>query len=277
MSDQTTSAGPITGRAAGVPFHAVPPAGGVRPDAPVVLAWHLLDAPRTETAFAAALPLRDLDAWRVYLGLPMSGSRLPAGGYEELMALGYEDAVLRMHGPIVDQATEEFGRALPELRERLSLADGPLGVMGGSIGAAVAALVMAECDVTVRSAVLVSPVVQLRRAVEAGERTFGVPYHWSEESRRVAERLDFVARADDIARHRADVLLVVGADDDTAFVESAGALRDALGSRAALNVVPGMGHALAEEPGTDAAPQTPQARQVDRLAASWFAEAFGAR
>jgi hypothetical protein len=32
-----------------------------------------------------------------------------------------------------------------------------------------------------------------------------------------------------------------------------------------------MAHALAAEPGVDAAPQTPQAAAVDLLAAEWFA------
>ena len=63
----------IAGVAAGVPYVALPPAGGARPDAPVVVAWHLLDAPRTEAAFAAAVPLTGLDAWKIYFGLPMSG------------------------------------------------------------------------------------------------------------------------------------------------------------------------------------------------------------
>jgi hypothetical protein len=77
----------IAGHAAGVPFVALPPAGGRRASAPVVVAWHLLDPPRTEAAFAAAVPLRGLDAWRIYLGLPLSGSRMPPGGDEELMRL----------------------------------------------------------------------------------------------------------------------------------------------------------------------------------------------
>ncbi len=44
---------PVTGVAAGVPFVAVPPATGSA--APVVLAWHLMDPPRTEAALAAEL------------------------------------------------------------------------------------------------------------------------------------------------------------------------------------------------------------------------------
>ena len=41
-------------------------------------------------------------------------------------------------------------------------------------------------------------------------------------------------------------------------------------ARVDLAVVPGVGHALAEEPGVEPAPQTPGAAAVDRLAAEWF-------
>jgi dienelactone hydrolase len=261
-----------TGRAAGVPFVAVPPSGGPRPSAPVVVAWHLLDAPRTEAAFAAALPLRGLDAWRIYLGLPLSGSRLPAGGLEELQRLGYEDAVLKLYEPVARGAAEEFGRAFEQLRRELELDAGPIGVMGGSIGAAAAELVIAEGAVDVDAAVLVSPVVQLRRTVEAIERQFdGFTYAWSDEAGAAADRLDFVARADEIAPTA--VLLVVGAQDDRGFLEAAEELVSALtrrGAAAEVVTVPDMTHALAEEPGMDPAPQTPHAAAVDRHAVAWF-------
>lgn len=273
-----TEAGQTTGIAAGVPFIAVPPPAGPRVTAPVVVAWHLQDPPRTEAAFAAALPLAELDAWRIYLGLPMSGSRTPAGGMEELMRLGYEDAVLNIHGPVTDQAAEEFAPTLAELRDRLDLADGSIGVLGGSIGAAVAQLVIAEGDVEVSAAVLVNPLVQLRRVIEVLGRRFGITYRWSDPSLAVARRLDFVARADEIARRgQPPVLLVVGGDDDPrGFREPAQELRDSLASRytdpkdAELVVVPGMGHALAEEPGTEPAAQTEHAAQVDAHAVRWL-------
>ncbi|MGH2603820.1 MAG: alpha/beta hydrolase, partial [Dehalococcoidia bacterium] len=67
---------PIKGTAAGVPYVALPPPDGAE-TAPLILTWHLADPPRSETAMAAALPLRGLEAWRVYLGLPLLGSRLP--------------------------------------------------------------------------------------------------------------------------------------------------------------------------------------------------------
>ena len=87
------------------------------------------------------------------------------------------------------------------------------------------------------------------------------------ESDAVAARLDFVDRAGEIT---APTLLVVGADDDEeASSPPAAALRAALpGSE--LVTVPGMEHALAEEPGVEPAPQTESAAAVDRLATDWF-------
>src|SRR3954452_23474372 len=123
-----------TGVAAGVPYVLRAPADR-RADAPVVVGWHLMDAPRTEAAFAAALPLAGLDAWRVYLGLPMMGARALPGGMDEFMARGYEDAVMLAHGPVNAQAADEFDAAWAVLRERVGLGSGPLGLFGGSAGA----------------------------------------------------------------------------------------------------------------------------------------------
>lgn len=268
----------ITGQAGGVPFVAAPPANGARASAPVVVAWHLMDPPRTEAAFAAALPLDGLDAWRIYLGLPMSGSRLPSGGAEEFMRLGYEDAVLNIYGPVSYRAAEEFGAAFAELREQLELDPGPIGVMGGSQGAAVAQLIVAEGELDISAAVLVSPVVQLRQVVAANERRFGVTYTWSDESNAVADRLDFVARSTEISHRQVQpaTLLVVGEQDAPEIRDAAAKLHAALTQiyaaeeRVELATIPDMEHALADEPGTDPAPQTPHAAVVDRLATQWF-------
>lgn len=267
----------ITGTAAGVPFLAVPPEGD-RANAPVVAAWHLMDPPRTEAAFAAALPLAGLDAWRIYLGLPMHGARFPEGGVDELMRLGFEDAVQNLYGPISAQAAEEFAPAYAALRERLGFRDGPIGVLGGSLGSAVAELVIAGGGSDVAAAVLVSPVVQLNAVVETVGRMFGISYPWSEPSLAVARRMDFVARADEVATCPA-TLLAVGAEDDVSgFRAPAERLRAELAQRAVttdLVIVPGMGHVLAEEPGIEPAPQLPVIADLDRLAVAWFAEHLG--
>ena len=277
-STQPAAAAPLTGVAAGVPFLAFPPDSGPRSDAPIVLAWHLMDPPRTEAAFAAALSLAGLDAWRIYLGLPMCGSRSPAGGFEELMRLAFEDAVLNLHGPVAAQGAEEFPAALVELRSILGLGDGPLGLLGGSIGAAVAQTVLADGAVEVAAAVLVSPLVQLQFVVDAMSERYDMTYEWSPASHAVARRLDFVARAGEIAANgQPAVLVVVGGDDDEAgFRRPAAGLHEALAaryadpSRTALVTIPGMAHALAEEPGVEPAPQTRHAAEVDRHAVTWL-------
>ena len=118
----------------GVPYLVVPAAST---GAPVVVIWHLLDPPRTEAAMAAAIPLDGLDATRIYLGLPMSGSRMPAGGFEAILPLLGEDAPLLVHGPIWEQAVAEFPAAFAELRERFGVApDAMVGLVGGSMGSA---------------------------------------------------------------------------------------------------------------------------------------------
>lgn len=248
------------GTAAGVPYVAVPPDSG-RADAPVVVGWHLMDPPRTEVALAAALPLAGVDAWRIYLGLPLTGAREPEGGAERL---GDEDAVLKMFGPAVFGAADEFPAALAELRDRFGFGE-RLGLLGGSIGSLVAQEVATRAAAA--ALVLVSPVARLRAVVTANERRYGVTYEWGPESDAVAERLDFVGRAGEIA---AATLVVVGAEDDQdGVLDPAEELHAALPG-SVLEPVPDMAHALAEEPGTEAAPQTPAAAAVDRLAADFL-------
>jgi pimeloyl-ACP methyl ester carboxylesterase len=260
------------GTAAGVPFVVVPPENGPRPDAPVLVGWHLMDAPRSEAAFAAALPLAGLDAWRVYLGLPMMGARLPAGGMDELMGRGYEDAVMLMHGPVNAQAADEFDAALEALRARFD-ATGPLGLFGGSAGAGVALEVATRRD-DVAALVALSPLVQLRPVVAILGELFGVDYRWSPESDAVAARMDYVARVAELGE--TPVRLVVGSEDDaSAFLGPARDLAAGAAGPADVVVVEGMGHALAEEPGLEPAPQTEHAAEADAAAVAWFRQHLG--
>ena len=274
MNDRShLDANALTGEAAGVPFVAFPPDGS-REHAATVIVWHMHDPPRSERAMAAALPLRGLDAWRVYLGLPLSGARLPAGGLDAFFALGFEDAVLKLYGPAVQEAVDEFPAAFAELRREHRLADGPIAVVGASIGALVALRVVAADDRPVSAIAMVSPALRLASVVAANERRFAVSYPWSAESRAVAAELDFVARAAEIARRRAPTLIVVGADDDAeGIIRPAEELADALvseGVDAAVLRIPDMGHAITDEPGLEPAPQTAVAAAVDEEVAVWL-------
>jgi dienelactone hydrolase len=270
----------VRGVAAGVPYVALPPAGrrDGRAPAPLVIAWHLNDPPRSAAAMASALPLAGVPAWRVYLDLPMHGRRQLPGGLEEFMRLGYDDAVLKAFEPQVTQAVEEFPAVLDELRARLPVTDGPIGVVGASIGTLPVQLVIAGGAAEISAAALISPVIQLAEVVAANERRFGVRYPWSDASQAVTARLDFVSRASEIAASNPQpaILLITGDEDDPAFPLQAQRLQAELRQRyrdpqrVGLTSIPGMKHAFAAEPGIEPAPQTREAKLVDAAVTDWF-------
>jgi dienelactone hydrolase len=274
MSDRSPlDSNALTGEAAGVPYVVLPPKS-TRDQVATVIVWHMHDPPRSERAMVAALPLRGLDAWRLYLGLPLSGSRLPAGGLDAFFALGYEDAVLNLYGPTVQQAADEFAAAFTELRRQHGLAEGPIAAVGASIGALVALSVVATGEPPVLAIALVSPALRVASVVAANARLFGVTYPWSDDSRAVAADLDFVARAREVTRLRAPTLFVVGADDDAeGIARPAEELAAALVNEdveADVTRIPDMGHAIADEPGLEPAPQTAAAAAVDDVVSTWL-------
>jgi len=273
MSDPNAA---ISGLAAGVPYVAWPPAGrhDGREPTPLIIAWHLNDPPRSAAAMAAARPLAGVAAWRVYPDLPLHGGRQLPGGLQEFMALGYQDAALKAFAPQVTQAADEFPAVLAGLRARLPVTDGPIGV----VGTLPAQLVMAGGAAQVSAAALISPVIQLAEVVAASERRFGVSYPWSDASKAVAARFDFVSRAGQIAARdpQPAILLVTGAEDDPAFPLQAQRLAAALRQRysdpqrVGVTSTPGMKHAFADEPGIEPAPQTAEAKLVDAAVTGWF-------
>jgi dienelactone hydrolase len=272
----------ITGDAAGVPYLAVPPTEDLE-RAPLIVVFHMMDPPRSETAMAAALPMRDVPAWRVYLGLPMFGARMPAGGQDEIMRLGYEDALMNLIAPVVEQAAAELPAAVAALRKELPVDEGPIGLVGGSAGGAAALLALAESDIPVAAVGLVNPAARVTAVVELGERMFGVAYTWNDARRAQADRLDFVRRAGEVAARdpQPPVLLVVGENDEEAFLVAARELRDALAAgygskeKVSLVTVPGLAHALADEPGIDPSPQSAGAARVDAEVTAWLLQHIG--
>ncbi|WP_344829288.1 alpha/beta hydrolase family protein [Actinocorallia longicatena] len=250
---------PRNGSVRGVPFVALPPTAV---DAPacegLVVSWHAFDAPRTEAALAAAVPMTGVPVWRVYLGL-----RLPdIGGQDYLDLLGAK----------VESAVAELPAVVAELRELLGCGDGAIGLAGHGEGGTAALLAVAEQAVPVSALALVSPIADPARTVAARERRFG-PYPWTEASRTVAERLDLVSRAGDIARCDPRTLLVAGATDLLVPAAEVLALRDAL-TGAGVTITEAstfrMGHALAAEPGMEPRPPIAAAVSVDAALTDWF-------
>ncbi|MEU6262429.1 alpha/beta hydrolase family protein [Saccharopolyspora shandongensis] len=254
---------PITGTAAGVPFTALPPAEDG--PAPLIVTWHMLDAPRSDAAFAAALPMNDLPAWRVHLGMPMCGARMVDGSMDAGLELIREDVLMSALHPFVRQAAEEFPAALESIRAQLPVDDGPIGVLGGSLGGAVALRILADTGVPVFAGAVVNAAIRIRSVVDL----FPGDYPYDAESEKVADSLDFVAKADTIAG-RAPLLVVSGELDHPALRTDASDLVNALGERSELLPIPGLAHPLADEPGIEPAPQLPLAREVDAGLTAWF-------
>jgi dienelactone hydrolase len=254
---------PITGTAAGVPFTALPPA--VDGPAPLIVTWHMLDAPRSDAAFAAALPMNDLLAWRVHLGMPMCGARMVDGSMDAGLALMRKDVLMSFLYPFVRQAAAEFPAALASVRAQLPVDDGPIGVLGGSLGGAVALRILADTEIPVFAGAVVNAAIRIRSVVGL----FPGNYPYDAGSEKAADSLDFIAKAGVIAG-RAPLLVVSGELDHAALRADAARLVDAAGERAELVSIPGLPHPLADEPGIEPAPQLPPARDVDARLTTWF-------
>jgi dienelactone hydrolase len=265
----------ITGTAAGVPFTALPPAGSIDGPAPLIVTWHMLDAPRTDAAFAAALPMTGLPAWRVHLGMPMCGARMVNGRVDAVLELAREDALLALLAPFIQQAADEFPAALTALRDQLPVDDEPVGILGASLGGAVALQVLTASETPIKAIALVNPAVRIRSVVPLVEGLAGQAYRWTAESRKVADELDFVARAADLTA-QPPLLLVSGERDHPELRTDAAALVDALREQYAhpdeveLTTVPDLAHPLADEPGLEPAPQLSTAKAVDEILTQWF-------
>lgn len=265
----------ISGTAAGVPFTALPPADATDGPSPLIVTWHMLDAPRTDSAFAAALPMTGVPAWRVHLGMPMCGERMVDGRVDAAVELIRKDALMAYAAPFTFQAADEFPDALAALRDQLPVDDEPIGILGGSLGGAVALEVWARQRTAIKAVALVNPAVRVRSAIEVIEALLGQTYPWTADSRKTADDLDFVARAGD-NKAQPPLLLVSGELDHPAFQTDAADLVHALRDRYAhpddveLITVPGLAHPLADEPGLEPAPQLPAAMMVDEILTKWF-------
>ncbi|MGA6162984.1 alpha/beta hydrolase family protein [Amycolatopsis magusensis] len=254
---------PITGTAAGVPFTALPPSG-VEGPAPLIVTWHMLDAPRSDPAFAAALPMHGLPAWRVHLGMPMCGARMVDGRPDAVVELIQKDPLMSFLYPFARQAFAEFPAALASLREQLPVDDGPIGVLGASLGGAVALRVLAETDTPIFAGALVNAAIRMRSVV-----ALFPGYSYDAESEKAVDSLDFLPKAGVVAE-RAPVLVVSGELDHADLRQDALTFAGALGERGELLSIPDLAHPLAEEPGLEPAPQLPRTREVDAGLTDWF-------
>jgi dienelactone hydrolase len=258
----------------GVPFIALPPDGGREARALVIL-WHGFDPPRSEEALAAAVPLLALPAWRVYLGLPGNGARIPEGGVDEIMRRGAEDAVSLVFRPTIEGALAELPDAVADLRNQLSVDAGlPLGIFGFSAGGETVLLALSRRTLPFKAAVTFGAVADLPPLIDLTASMFGTRYAWTAARKSLAEELSPVFHARAIAQSGVPVLLAFGGEDQYPVRGATEKLVGEIASNGGvtqLRVVHGVQHAFVDEPGIQAAPPTVAAREIDALTTEWFA------
>ncbi|GLU47238.1 prolyl oligopeptidase family serine peptidase [Nocardiopsis ansamitocini] len=276
MVAESALAAPLTGTAAGVPYIAVPPPDTSQP-APMVVALHAFEPPRSEMALAGTLPMSGLQAWKFYLGLPLFGQRLPDGGVPEVNRLGQTDYLIQLYGPVVEQAAAELSRVVTELHQTFPVLDEPLGLMGVGAGGAAAFLALAESGLPIGAMGVVNPIIDPTQVLAARERRLGVTYHWSEKSREIAAWLDFAGRADELATRRpqAPLLIITGQHDEVIRPGHGQLLHDALAPHYRARtlrhiVVPDLAHTMGPEPGLEPGPPAPGNVLADRALTEWF-------
>jgi predicted esterase len=222
---------------------------------PPVILWHGFGPPENEEQLMHALPLDDVPAVKVYLGLPLFGSRAPSGGMQELARRQQEDVALQVFEPVVMGAAQELPNVLRALAEGKCMRAGePVAAIGFSAGGAAVLAALADRRAPIDAAVTLNASTGLSDSVSAYERATGKSYEWSNRSRALASRSDAVKRAGDIARQTPALLLIHGAEDAMLRPENAQKLHDALRplyaragaeSRLQLSLIPGLQHTLA--------------------------------
>lgn len=230
---------------------------------PPILLWHGFGPPASEGALMAALPLDDVPAIKVYLGLPMFGARMPARGMDELAERQKKDMGTLVFAPVVIGAADELEKVVRSLSDAGCLERGEgVGLFGFSAGGASTLLALADRNVNIKAAVTLNASTGLSTSVRAFERASKQTYNWTPASRELAQRSDAVTRAADIASGaRPPALLIIHGEHDRMLppqtaIELYEALlpryeRVAARSRLQLALLPDVTHTWVDGPGGD--------------------------
>lgn len=223
---------------------------------PPIVLWHGFGPPASERALMEALPLDDVPAIKVYLGLPRFGAREQAGGREDMVRRQAEDLGRLVFEPIVVGAAQELPSVVTALQQLSCLrARDKIGLFGFSAGGAAALFALAEGKTPIETAVVVNASIGLTASVQAYEQATKKQYTWSEHTRELARRTDAIRRAADIARDRPALLIVHGKGDAMLSSKNVVALHDALApyyrkahdeQRLRLTLVDGLSHGWAD-------------------------------
>ncbi len=277
---------------AGVPVIVHSPVNPSLP-APLIVLWHGFGIPNSEELLAEVLPLKEVQAWKAYLGLPSFGKRLPEGGIDEIERRQIEDYVLKLLLPISEQAMQELPSVVEALQTKFPISKQEIGLFGFSAGGLTALLTLLESSLPIKTIVLAGVTKDLVSAVDAYERGMKqyypnlkeeeTKYRWSEASEVVKKRLDFVARASEITQRQPipAIFFVHGLQDEVFYVNQIEELYTAIAphyqqanqsERLSLKTFEHLGHQLDLE----AAKNSPELKQdiaeFQKVVAAWFSQ-----
>jgi dienelactone hydrolase len=240
---------------------------------PPIVLWHGFGPPASESELMKALPLDEVAAVKVYLGLPLFGTRAPTGSSETLAQRQASDYASLIFEPVVMGAAKELPSVLAALRNRQCLgADQKIGLFGFSAGGAAVLFSLAERNVPIKAAITLNAPTGLNEAIEAVEHATKHLYAWTPATRQLAQRTDSIGRASEIAAGNPPPALLIfhGAADEVISPKATLSLRDALlpiyeksgnGERLRVVIAPDVSHDWTE----------PQAlQQVRTVVANWF-------
>jgi pimeloyl-ACP methyl ester carboxylesterase len=225
---------------------------------PIVL-WHGFGAPASARALMEAMPLDDVAAVKVYLGLPLFGTRAPAGGNQELARRQTQDFAMLLFKPAVVGAADELPSVVAALEQHGCMTSGQrIDLFGFSAGGTAALVALMQGKVAVGAAVLLNASTGLNASVDAWQRALGKVYPWTPASRALAEETDAVGHAADVARGKTPpaILILQGEGDTVLTTAPAMALHQALlpiyrrkhdEARLGMVVLPGMPHSWIDD------------------------------
>ena len=242
---------------------------------PPIVLWHGFGPPASEEAMMDALPLDEVDAVKVYLGLPLFGARALAGGTKELARRQSEDIGLQVFKPVVVGAGDELPDVVAALQRGACMQrDGSINLIGFSAGGAAALYALAQGGVRVDAAVLINTSTGLSESVKAYERATKQAYAWSPASRELAQKTDAADRAADIASARPALLFLSGKADFVVDTDAISEVYEKLkpyyrndDSRLQWKAMPAMPHQWAADPRSLAS--------VRKATAQWFTDLSG--
>ncbi|MBV8884034.1 MAG: prolyl oligopeptidase family serine peptidase [Chroococcidiopsidaceae cyanobacterium CP_BM_RX_35] len=285
---------------AGVPIVLHPPTNSSLP-APLIILWHGFGIPNSEEMLSQTLPLEEVQAWKAYLGLPLFGKRLPAGGMEEIMQRQFGDYVLQLLLPVCEQAMQELPNVVQALRSQLGIPEQTgIGLFGFSAGGFATLLSLLESSLPITTVVLAGVTKDLVSAVDTFERgmkqhyltmkeqfpwmeDLHTQYHWTQASEAAKQRLDFVARAFELQERKPmpAILFVHGSQDKTYPVSNIQQLYAALAphyeqanqtERLSMRIFEHLGHQLDLETAKNSPNLQQDMNQLQKVVATWFSQ-----